>query len=40
MERNINGMNGHILKEWEDTGLFSCIKCNKAEVELEDECLK
>jgi len=28
----------HKLKEYKDTGLFYCLNCNKAEVELQDQC--
>lgn len=32
-------MNNHTLKEYKDTGLFYCIICNKAEIELQEPCL-
>ena len=33
-------MNGHILVELEDKGIFYCKKCNKGEIELQDKCEK
>ena len=28
----------HKLKEWNHTGLFYCVLCNKTEVELSESC--
>ena len=30
----------HELKKYLDTGLFYCVICNKAEVELSEPCVK
>ena len=35
-QNNHNVSCEHEIKEWNDTGLFYCVKCGKGEVELLD----